>query len=156
VRDPAADVGRALVRFPRPNPFVVAWRWRYEAGVAAGIYEVHGSALWTVLSGLVAAAAAATPYGRRRVWCVVTPHRVRTGLKHAWVHSRTGRLPMVLWTRPVPAGEELLLLLRPGTSAREVESADLATACWAEQVRVEPGRRPHLVRLTVVRHEPPA
>lgn len=151
MRDPAADLGRALVRFPRPNPFVVAWRWRYEAGVVAGIYEVHGSTLWTVLSGLVVAAGAATPYGRRRVWCVLTAHRVRTGLKHAWVHSRTGRLPMVLWTRPVPAGEELLLLLRPGTSAADVAGADLATACWAREVRIEPGPRPHLLRLTVVR-----
>jgi hypothetical protein len=153
VRDPVEDLGRALVRFPRPNPVVVAWRWRYEAGavVTAGVYDARLGALWTVLSGLTAAAAAATPYGRRRVWCVLTPHRVRTGLKHAWVHSRTGRLPMVLWTRPVPGGEELLLLLRPGTSAADVAAADLATACWAEEVRVEPGPRPHLVRLTVVR-----
>lgn len=154
MRDPAADLGRALGRFPRPNPFVVAWRWRYEAGtlVTAGVYEARVGALWTVLSGLMAAGAAALPYGRRRVWCVVTPHRVRTGLKHGWVHSRSGRLPMVLWTRPVPAGEELLLLLRPGTSAADVAGADLATACWAREVRIEPGPRPHLVRLTVVRH----
>lgn len=63
---------------------------------------------------------------------------------------------MMLWTRPVPAGEELLLLLRPGTSLTDVRTADLATACWAEEVRVEPGPRPHLVRLTVVRYEAPA
>lgn len=154
MRDPAAGFGRALVRFPRPNPAVVAWRWRYEAGavLTAGVYDVRVGTLWTVLSGLAAVAAAATPYGRRRVWCVVTPHRVRTGFKHAWVHSRTGRLPMVLWTCPVPAGEELLLLLRPGTSLGDVEAAELATACWAEEVRVEPGPRPYLARLTVVRH----
>lgn len=151
MRDPAPDFGRALVRFPRPNPFVVAWRWRYEVGVAAGVFEFYGSALWTVLSGLAVAGGAALPYGRRRAWCVVTPHRVRTGLKHAWVHSRTGRLPMVLWTRPVPAGEELLLLLRPGTSLTDVAAADLATACWARAVRVEPGAKASQVRLTVIR-----
>ncbi len=157
MRDPAADFGRALVRFPRPNPFVVAWRWRYEAGagITVGILDARAGALWTVLTGLALAATAALPYGRRRGWCVVTPHRVRTGLKHAWVHSRTGRLPMVLWTRPVPEGEELLLLLRPGTSVSDVQAADLATACWAREVRVEPDRN-HLVRLTVVRYEVPA
>lgn len=88
----ASDLGRALVRFPRPNPAVVAWRWRYEAGavVTAGVYEARVGALWTFLSGLTVAGAAALPYGRRRVWCVVTPHRVRTGLKHAWVHAPAG------------------------------------------------------------------
>ncbi len=157
MRDPAADFGRALVRFPRPNPFVVGWRWRYEAGagVTTGVLDARVGALWTVLTGLALAATAALPYGRRRVWGVVTPHRVRTGLKHAWVHSRTGRLPMVLWTRPVPEREEVLLLLRPGTSVCDVRTADLAIACWAREVRVEPDRT-NLVRLTVVRYEVPA
>jgi hypothetical protein len=161
VRDPAADFGRALARFPRPNPFGVAWRWRYEAAAvaAAGVLDARVGALWTVLTGLALAATAALPFGRRRVWCVVTPHRVRTGLKHGWVHSRTGRLPMVLWTRPVPAGEELLLLLRPGISPGDMAAAAglLATACWARAVQVESDpARPQLVRLTVVRYDAPA
>jgi hypothetical protein len=66
---------------------------------------------------------------------------------------------MVLWTRPVPDGEQLLLLLRPGTSADDLvdAAAELGTACWARVVRVEPDKtRAHLVWLTVVRYEVPA
>jgi hypothetical protein len=66
---------------------------------------------------------------------------------------------MVLGTRPVPDGEQLLLLLRPGTSADDLVDAapELGTACWARIVRVEPDEtRAHLVWLTVVRYEVPA
>jgi hypothetical protein len=161
VSRPAADFGRAFVRFPRPNPFLLGWRWRYEIGVVAvaAVLARGPGPLWTVLFGAALAAAGVTPYGRRRFWCVVTPHRVRTGCKHAWVHSRTGRIPMVLRTRPVPDGEQLLLLLRPGTSADDLIDAApvLATACWARSVRVEPDKtRAHLVWLTVARYEVPA
>ena len=31
----AAEFGRAFVGVPRPNPVVVAWRWRYELCTAA-------------------------------------------------------------------------------------------------------------------------
>lgn len=58
---------------------------------------------------------AVTP-ARRWVWAVVTPRRVRSACAHAWLHSRTGRLPMVLRTRVVADGEEVLLLLRAGLS----------------------------------------
>jgi hypothetical protein len=135
---------------------VIGWRWRYELGTlaAAGTAAWQVGPLWTAAAGAFVAGLLSTPYGRRRLWCVVVQHRVRTGLQHAWVHSRTGRLPMVVWTRPVPEGEELLLLLRPGTSVTDLETADLATACWAREVRVRPDpERAHLVRLTVVRYE---
>jgi hypothetical protein len=153
-----ADFGRAFVRFRRPNPFVLAWRWRYELSLAlAALVLARGfGTQWTVLFGAVLAAVLATPYGRRRFWVIAVQHGIRTGCKHAWVHSRTGRIPMVLWTRPVPAGEQLLLLLRPGTSAGDLVDAapTLASASWATAAVVEPDKtRAHLVWLTVVRYE---
>jgi hypothetical protein len=158
-RPAAADFGRAFVRFPRPNPSVLAWRWRYElsTAVTVGFLTVRVGALWTVGTVLaVAAAFLVLKPLRWRFWCVVTPHRVRTGCKQAWVFSRTGRLPMILWTRPVREGEQVLLLLRPGISVADLTDAAsmLATACWAREVLVGPDpTRSQLVRLTVVRYD---
>ena len=158
-----ADIGLGLVRFPRPNPVLVGWRWRYElllgAALAAG--WVWAGPLWTVQSVLaVGTVVASVPELRRRAarraWCVVTPHRVRTACKHAWIHSRTGRIPAVLWTRPVGEGEQLLLWCRPGTTADDLAAAGatLATTCWARGVRVQPhSTRAQLVLLTVVRRQ---
>ena len=156
-RPAGQDFGRAFVRFPRPNPVVVVWRWRYELVAAGGVWWLltQVGLVWTVTFGLLAAAAAgALGPVRRRLWCVVTPHRVRTGCKHSWVHSRTGRLPMVVWTRPVRGGEQVLLWLRPGTSVADLVDAapTLAASCWAREVGVDPDPdHGHLVRLTVVR-----
>jgi hypothetical protein len=155
----AADFGRALTRVARPNPLVVAWRWRYELCTAAtlALLAVRTGALWTVAATLAAGTAfAVLPPLRWRIWCIVTAHRVRTGLKEAWVYSRSGRLPMVLWTRPVHEGEQLLILLRAGMSAADVATAArvLAATCWAREVRVEPHpTRAALVRLVVVRYD---
>ena len=165
---PSADFGLGLVRFPRPNPVLVLWRWRYElvllAAAAAGWVLV---CVWTVHSALaVGTVTVSVPElrrrARRRAWCVITPHRVRTACKHAWIHSRTGRIPAVLWTSPVAEGEQLVLWCRPGTAAEDLEQARpaLTAACWAQDVRVTPhSTKAHLVLLTVVRDQrdlPPA
>jgi hypothetical protein len=150
------DFGRAFVRVRRPGPLVVLWRWRYEAGLLAAAILVPRLAgpVWAAAAGLTLLAAASMPFGRRRVWCVVTAHRVRTGCKQAWVHTRDGRIPVVVRTRPVPAGEEVLLWCPAGTAAGDLTTAGLAAACWAREVRVEADRRHRqLVRLTVVRHD---
>lgn len=156
-RRPAGpDVGRAFVRVRRADPLVVAWRWRYELGAGAGLVALAAriGVLWTVLFGLACAGSAVLAPVRRRLWAVVTQHRVRTGCANAWLHSRTGRLPMLVWTRPVAGGEEVLLWLRPGMSADDLTDAapTLAASCWAREVVVEPDpARRHLVRLTVLR-----
>jgi hypothetical protein len=157
--DRAAEFGRAFVRTPRPNPLVVGWRWRYElcAAVTFVLLTVRVGALWTVAGALaVGVGFAAVPPLRWRFWCVVTQHRVRAGLTQAWVFSRAGRIPMVLWTRPVHEGEQLLLLLRPGLTAADLSAAApvLAAACWAREVVVVPHpTRAALVRLVVVRYD---
>jgi len=168
-RRAGADFGLGLVRFPRPHPVLVGWRWRYELGSLAGLAAswVYIGALWTVQTGLVlGAVTVSVPELRRRAWhrvrCVGTAHRVRTACKHAWIHSRTGRIPAVLWTRPVDEGEQVLLWCRPGTTVEDLELARpaLTAACWAQDVRVvQHPDRAHLVLLTVVRRQrdfPPA
>jgi hypothetical protein len=154
----AAEFGRAFVRPARPNPLVVAWRWRYELSAAAtlALLTARVGAVWTVLGAAAGAASAVLPVVRWRLWCVVSQHRARTGLIQAWVFSRSGRIPMVLWTRPVHEGEQLLLLLRPGLTAADLEAAApvLAAACWAREVVVVPHpTRAALVRLVVVRYD---
>jgi hypothetical protein len=155
-----ADFGRAFVRFRRPNPLTVLWRWRYEVMLVLALLVIDRGlgALWTVLFGGVLAAALVTSYGRRRFWVIAVQHGIRTGCKHAWVQSRTGRIPAVLWVRPVPAGEHILLLLPPGVSIVDLaeEAPNLAGACWAREVRVEADPRAYLAHLTVVRYDVPA
>jgi hypothetical protein len=89
--------------------------------------------------------------------CVITAHRVRTGCAQAWIHSRTGKIPIVLVTRRQPFGERVTIWCRAGTSAEDFIAAQcqLAAACWARDVRAIPGERfAQMVTLEVVRREP--
>lgn len=152
----------------RPNPLVTVFRWRYElAGVAAlvvawtALGEVTGAAVVAAASVALIAVAVISPRARRylaaRAWCIVTPHRVRAGCVQAWIHSRNGKIPIVLLTRRRPTGERVYLWCRAGTSAEDLSSARglLAAACWAHDVRVS--RHPqyaHLITLDVIRWLP--
>lgn len=156
-------------RVARANPVVAAWHWRYELAGAAGL-----SAAWLALgiataawltAGLVALliTAACFPPGQRflaaRMWCIVTPHRVRVGCAQAWIHSRYGKLPLIWMTRSQPFGERVYLWCRAGISAVDFSSARelLTAACWAKNVQVSRHvRYAHLVALDVIRRESPA
>jgi hypothetical protein len=62
----------------------------------------------------------------------------------------------VLWTRPTPVGERVFLLLRAGLSADDFtgNTAELATACGAREVRVTPVRwNSALIVLDVIRRD---
>jgi hypothetical protein len=152
------ELGLAAVPVRRPNPAVVLWRWRYELGVVAGLTldAVRVGPLWTVLGGLSGAVVVAATPLRRYAWCVVLQHRVRTACKHLWLHSRTGRLPMLLWTRPVPGGVRVTLWCRPGVAAEDLAAVreQLAAACWvgAAEVRTDPSRT-QIVHVVLVRQE---
>jgi hypothetical protein len=152
----------------RANPIVVAYRWRYElAGpvLLAAEWIALGWA-WAATTAALAAwliiLAACSPQGRRflvaRAWCIVTPHRVRVGCAQAWIHSRNGKIPIVLLTRQQWYGERVYLWCRAGTTADDfaAERELLASACWAEDVQIS--RHPryaHLVALDVVRRGRP-
>jgi hypothetical protein len=93
----------------------------------------------------------------RRVWCVITRHRMRS----CFVQSRTmtlhGRLPFLLWSRPSPVGERVRVWLPAGLSVKDIEddAQRLAAACWARAVRVTPTRwQAALVVVDIVRRDP--
>jgi hypothetical protein len=148
----------------RANPIVAAYRWRYElAGpvILAAEWMALGRAWAAVTAGLAAAlvgVTACSAAGREflvaRAWCIVTPHRVRVGCAQAWIHSRNGKIPIVLVTRRKPFGERVYLWCRAGTSAGDLaaEGELLAAACWAKSIRVtRHPRYAHLVALDVIR-----
>jgi hypothetical protein len=158
----------AIGTVPRANPVVAAWRWRYEL-VASATFAAVWIALDTpaaaaLTGGLVAAPALTACFarGRRllaaRVWCIVTAHRVRTGCAQAWIHTRSGKIPFLIWTGSRPSGERVYLWCRAGTSAADFRSACmlLAAACMAKHIEVSHhARHTHLIALDVIRREPP-
>src|ERR1700759_5199030 len=158
----------ALKAVARPNPVTLAWRWRYELGLVTGlgfgsfaIVQALGAA-WLISTWLVLVAMFGVwPHGRRllirRVWCIITPHRLRTGLAHAWIQSRHGRLPVILFTTSQPFGERVTLWGVAATSAADLLAARdvLIAACWAADIRVIPSPdHAHLVIVDVIRRPP--
>jgi hypothetical protein len=168
-----ASVETALSSVARPGIFGLIWNWRYEFGLSAGLAAValaSGYALgaaWLIAMAAVGlvllAAGLAWPPSRQRLvaraWCVITPHRVRTGCRHAWVQTRDGRLPVILYTTPAAFGERVTLWCRAGITHGDLDGARdiLRAACWARDVRVTGSARyAHVVVLEVIRHLPAA
>ena len=145
--------------------------WRYELGLIAGALLAAigvGSALglgWLIATAAVClailAVALASPASRQRIiaraWRVTAPHRVRTGGTQAWIQTRDGRLPTVLYTTPAAFGERVWLWCRAEMTAGDLEAARevLRDSCWATEVRVVVNdRRSHIVVLEVIRRRP--
>jgi hypothetical protein len=168
-REARAALEYSIGTVSRANPVVAAWRWRYEltgAAALAAIWIGLDTAAAAALSGGLAAALALTacfPPGRKflaaRAWCIVTAHRIRTGCAQAWIHTRYGKLPVIVWTRSRPSGERVYLWCRAGITAADFSSARklLAAACMAKEIKVsQHARYAHLIVLDVIRREPPA
>ncbi len=166
-----ASVEAAVSVATRPGLIPRMWHWRYELGLIAGLLLGTIGIGYTLGVGwLIATAAAAMailgaamawPSSRQRIiaraWCVITPHRVRTGCTHAWIQTRDGRLPAVLYTVPAEFGERVWLWCRAGITAGDLAAAReiLRAACWASDVRVVVNdRRSHIVVLEVIRRLP--
>lgn len=156
----------ALGRVARPSMLTVGWRWRYELMLLIGIPMTAWllvTAIGRTLTCIAFAALIALLISVRSLrnfviacaWSVITPHRVRTGMAQAWIHSRNGRLPFVLRTTRKPFGERVHLWCRAGTCAEDFIWARhlIAAACWARDVRVLRNERyVHLVVLDVMRY----
>ena len=166
-----ASLEAALRGVARPGILGLIWNWRYELGLSAGLAVVtlaSGYALgaaWLIAIGAVglvvlAASLARAPSRRRliaRAWCVITPHRVRAGCRHAWVRAGDGTLPVILYTTPATFGERVTLWCRAGITHGDLEAARdvLRAACWASDVRVvASARSTHVVVLEVIRRLP--
>ena len=54
-----------------------------------------------------------------------------------------GRLPFLLWARPSPVGEHVLVWLPAGMAVKDLErvTGELAAACWATDARILPSKR---------------
>ena len=168
-RQALAGLQYALGTVASPNPLVLFWRWRYELilgiGLPAALIALGGiPILLHTLAALAVLAGAALfwPPTRghliARAWCIITPHRVRVGCAQAWIHSRRGKIPIILLTTRQPFGERVHLWCRAGTSAIDFTSAQplLITACWARDIQVTSNERyPQLITLDVIRHMSP-
>ncbi len=90
-----------------------------------------------------------------RAWCIITPHRLRAGCAQAFIYTRRGQLPAVLWCAPKSYGEQILLWCPAGIIANDFVAAHriLATACYASELTIITHRKyQHLVMLGVIRY----
>ena len=92
----------------------------------------------------------------RRFWCVLARHRLQRLCYEARLHTRSGRLPLILWTRPTKVGERTWVLCRAGICAEDFEdhTGELRAACYARDARVTRNRRwSHLVTIDIIRRD---
>src|SRR5215469_13358077 len=141
----------------------VAWRWRTELLILIAT----GAALWrlahlitftwaAVAIGASLIVLTCLPWTRRRFWCVLARHRIHKLCWEARLHTRAGRLPLVLWARPTKVGERLHLLCRAGICAEDFQAhiGELRAACYAREARVTRNTRwSHLVTIDIIRHD---
>lgn len=170
-RDPSQTWAGAQFAFTpvaRPNLAVIIWRWRYEIILATGVPAsavllagILGAATAVISFLALAGIIAVLPPARRltvaRAWCVITPHRFRTGCAQAWIHTRHGKIPIILRTSARPYGERIHLWCRAGTSIEVLGSAGpaLAAACWARDLQfTRSSKYAHLVTADVIRQPP--
>src|SRR5215467_10239423 len=141
----------------------LAWRWRTEltilATIAAAVWRLAYLITLTcaaVIVGLVLIAVACLPWTRRRFWCLLARHRIQRLCYEARLHTRSGRLPLVLWVRPTKVGERLYLLCRAGICAEDFQAhiGELRAACYAREARVTRNTRwSHLVTIDIIRRD---
>jgi hypothetical protein len=141
----------------------VAWRWRTEllilTATAAAIWRLAYliTLTWAAVAvGLVLVIIGVLPWTRRRFWCVLARHRIHRLCWEARLHTRSGRLPLVLWTRPTKVGERLHLLCRAGICAEDFQAhtGELRAACYAREARVTRNTRwSHLITIDIIRRD---
>jgi hypothetical protein len=145
----------------------IAWRWRTELLI---LMAITAALVWlTLLITIIWAGAALAglvlvlmvlPWTRRfitrRFWCLLARHRLQRLCHEARLHTRSGRLPLVLWIRPTKVGERAHLLCRAGICAEDFEAhiGELRAACYAREARVTRNRRwSHLVTIDIIRRD---
>jgi hypothetical protein len=155
-----------FVKFHR-TPAGIAWRWRAELIIIAILaaawwrLDTWTTLTWsliilTALVGLLGTVPHSRRFITRRAWCVLARHRIHRLCYEARLHTRAGRLPLVLWIRPTQVGERAWVLCRAGISAEDFadHTEELRAACYARDARVTRNRRwSHLVTIDIIRHD---
>ncbi|MDM4721614.1 hypothetical protein QTQ03_19200 [Micromonospora sp. WMMA1363] len=126
------------------------WWWTPETLLSAGLLTGwvqlanHTPTVVTlIVVALVVGVPAAIPAVRRQVkawgWCLVVRHRLRVCFAQFIIANQSGSLPLILWARPTPVGERVWVYLRPGLSAKDLESRldKIAVTCHASTVLIE-------------------
>jgi hypothetical protein len=149
------------------SPAGIAWRWRTELLtlliLAAAFWRLDTwtNAAWAaiILAGFVGLVLA-VPHSRRfitrRFWCVLARHRLQRLCYEARLHTRSGRLPLILWTRPTKVGERAWLVCRAGICAEDFDAhlGELRAACYARDARVTRNRRwSQLITIDIIRRD---
>jgi len=143
------------------------WRFRTEAATltattaAAWALAMRLTVVWMVVVLIASALITLTvPWTRRfitrRAWCVLSRHRIQRVCFETRMHTRSGRLPLVLRITPTQVGERALIWCRAGICADDFEAhaPEIAAACYARQARVEGSKRwAQLVHLDIVRRD---
>src|SRR5215469_13355606 len=145
----------------------LAWRWRTELAIltliTAAVWRLSVLITFTwasvTLTGLVLVLVAVPVTRRflvRRFWCVLARHRIQRLCYEARLHTRSGRLPLILWIRPTKVGERAYLLCRAGICAEDFQAhiGELRAACYAREARVTRNTRwSHLVTIDIIRRD---
>ncbi|MEV0228487.1 hypothetical protein [Nonomuraea sp. NPDC050786] len=153
----------------RGGPLTRLWRSRTElmllTALALLTLTLHGATQegrwWPfVLLTSAVSVPVATRTGRNWVvahfWCVVSRHRLQRVCLETTMHTRAGRIPLVLWITPTTTGEKALVMTRAGICAEEFEaySEEIAAACWARSANVyRHRRRAQFVIVEIVRRD---
>jgi hypothetical protein len=72
------------------------------------------------------------------------------------MHTRSGRLSLILWIRPTEVGERAWVWCRAGICAEDLEAhtGEIAAACYAREARVAKSPRwAQLVLVNIVRRD---
>ena len=145
----------------------VIWRMRTELAtlttVTAGFVAlVHVIAIVgaVVILATSTTVIMAIPHSRRfvvrRAWCVLSRHRMQRVFFETRMHTRSGRLSLVLRIHPTEVGERALIWCRAGICFQDFEAhtGEIAAACYAREARVERSKRwAQIVVVNIVRRD---
>src|SRR5262249_40163910 len=113
-----------------------------------------------IVFGILAMTVVAVPWTRqliiRRAWCVLSRHRIQRVCFETRMHTRSGRLPLVLRITPTEVGARALIWCRAGVGAADstAPAPETAAACLARQARVEGSKKwAQLVYVDIVRRD---
>lgn len=143
------------------------WRMRAEfaalitMGSAFAVLSWLLAMIWAgFILGALMITTAAVPQSRRfvirRIWCVISRHRMQRVFFETRMHTRSGRVSLILRIHPTEVGERAVIWCRAGICFEDFEAhtGEMAAACYAREARVERSKRwAQIVVVDIVRRD---